>query len=296
MINGKHVVVWTPYGREETVSILAKYLERDYNRGLVDEWWLCLNTDPGKQERDLEYAAELAAAHPWIRLKERPAGCPQITPKQRNTGYFYRYMTDPGSVYVRCDDDIVYVHEDAIDRLVTASLENGALANFPVMWNNAIVSWYAQQCGVIPTSYGVVGSPFCMDAMGWANGEFAVKIHRLLLDHIEAGTPESVFLYQDFAIQPGTQYSVSFFASRGDYYANLATPGVLVPDEEESWHTVHETNRTGRPNMLIGNALVAHYSFFPQRSALAHTDVLARYRALADRLEIPQPRRPLSAA
>lgn len=296
MIDQHRVTTWTPYGRRDTVSILFKYMQRDHARGLVDEWWLASNVDPHGQEADLAYAHELAAAHDWIHVKERPSDCPQLTPKQRNTGYFYRYMVDPQCVYLRFDDDIVYVHEDAIERLVRASLENGALCSFPVIWNNAIVSWYAQQCGRIPVDYGIVGGPFCMDAMGWANGEFAVKIHRLLLDNIEAGTVPGLFLYQDFSIQPGTQFSVSCFASRGGDYAALPTPGVLVPDEEESWHTIHQPLRTQRPNMLIGNAVVSHYSFFPQRSALAHTDVLDRYRDLADRLDIPTRRGPLSAA
>lgn len=279
VIDDHRVIAWTPYGREVTVSVLAGYMRRDHSRGVVDEWWLCLNTDPD-QVSDLRYAYQLAEEHDWIKVRDRPAGVPRRTPKQRNTGYFYRYMTDSDTVYNRFDDDIVYVHEGAITNLVRHKLQTpGSLCSFATMWNNAIVSWFAQQAGVIPKEFGVVERMYCMDPMGWANGEFAVKIHRLLLDWLDAGTPEKAYLYQDFPIPPGTQYSVSCFASLGSHYASLDPPGVLIPDEEESWHTVHRPTAIGQPNMLLGDALVAHYTFGPQQAAVLATDILDRYRA-----------------
>jgi len=60
MIDGRRVVAWTPYGRVRTYSILIKYLERDIRRGLIDEVWLYMNTDPQGQEADIAYAHELA--------------------------------------------------------------------------------------------------------------------------------------------------------------------------------------------------------------------------------------------
>jgi hypothetical protein len=106
----------------------------------------------------------------------------------------------------------------------------------------------------------------------------------MLMDHIEAGTVEDLYLYQDFPLQPGTQFSVSCFASRGEDYAALPQPGVLVPDEEESWHTIHQPVAKGVPNILRGNAIVAHWSFFPQHPFLNATDLLDRYRELADKV------------
>jgi hypothetical protein len=285
MIDGRKTIVWTPYGRRETYSILVKYLQRDVERGLVDEVWAYMNTDPAGQEDDIAYAHELADQYPWFHLKERPQGVFIHGQKQRNTGYAYRYMTDDDTVYIRMDDDLVYVHENAIENLVVKRLEMPhATAIFPVTWNNALVSWFLQQAGVIPKSFGECGF-FCMDPTGWANGQFAVDIHRLLLDHIEAGTVTELYTYQDFPIPPGTQFSVSCFASLGSLYRELpAGPGILVPDEEEHWHTVHQPKVTGSPNILIGNAIVSHFTFFPQRAIVLASDVLARYRALAEKL------------
>lgn len=296
------VITWTPYGRKETVSILARYMFREHARGVIDEWWLCLNTDP-EQADDVRYAHLLARSYPdWIKIKERPAGRPRRHPKQKNTGYFCEYMTDPNTVFVRFDDDIVYIHPEAINRLVAHRLEQpDGVASFPVMWNNSIISWYAQQAGIIPAPGTIseisrgegrlisdqyvwpkVGGPHCMDAVGWADGRFAVALHQLLLDKVAAGRAEDLFLYQDMQLQPGMQFSVSVFASLGKMYAGLDEPGVLVPYEEEHWHTVAQPLKVGIPNSIVGDALVSHYTFFPQGAIVRATDILDRYRDLAD--------------
>jgi hypothetical protein len=282
MIGGKKVVAWTPYGRESTVSILFDYLRREHERGLVDEYWLYLNTDDN-QVSDLAYAYRLAKTHgDWVRIIERPQGLPRLYPKQRNTGYAYRYMADPDAVFFRFDDDIVYVHEDAVENLVRAKIAlPGTLACFALMWNNAITSWYAQKLGIIPQSLGKVASAFCMDEVGWGDGEFAVKIHRLLLGHLDAGTEEKVFFYQNFPLAPRQQFSVSCHVIDGADFCALPQPGVLDYPEEEHWITVHRPPLVGKDNVIVGDALVSHYTFYPQREAVLRTDILEQYRRIA---------------
>lgn len=286
MIDGMRVVAFTPYGRERTVSILAEYMRREHERGIVDEWWLCRNTDDD-QVSDLRYGYSLAmgSSGGWIKMLSRPSGRPRLTPKQRNTGYFYEYMTDPDTMFVRFDDDIVYVHPDAVQRLVAArtAIHDSTLAAFPVIWNNAVCSWYLQKAGVIPESYGVVARPYCMDPVGWADGRFAVKIHNLLLDTAETGDKEveRLYLYQDMPLPPGDQFSVSCFACSGKDYAALPTPGVLDYPEEEAWHTRHRPLVVGKSNVIIGNALVSHFTFMHQQHAVLATNILDRYRDLA---------------
>lgn len=280
MIDGHKVTCWTPFGRERTVSLLVKYMERDVKRGIVDEYILYMNTDDD-QVSDRAYGYALAEQYDWIRIIERPERYPG--PKQRSTGYFYRYATDPGTVFIRFDDDIVYVHESAVENLVRARLEMPApAAVFPIIINNAICSYFLQACGKIPREWGEVGM-YCMDPVGWANGPFAVKLHELLLSHIEAGTVEDLYLHHDFQIPPGTQFSVSCFASLGSMYASLPEPGVLTPDEEESWHTIHRPLATGASNVVRADAIVSHLSFFTQHAFLNPTNILDRYRELADK-------------
>jgi hypothetical protein len=284
MIDGKRVVAWIPYGRARTVEILIEYLQRDHDRGLIDELWLCRNTDPNQAE-DLAWAITAASRRDWVYLRDRPAGVFVHSRKQRNTGYFYRYMIDPDTIYVRFDDDVVYVEHDAVERIVLHAIHGPQVAAFPMIINNAICSHFLQKDGKIPLEWGEV-ELFCMDVNGWGNGQFAIDLHEFFLSCAEEGTVEEMLAsHHDYQLPMGEQFSVSCFASRGSMYAELKPPGVLAPDqilEEEAWHTEIQPRRLGVPNVIIGNAFVSHYSFFTQHPHLeAYPDILERYRILA---------------
>lgn len=287
MIDGKYVVAWIPYGRANTVSILLEYLQRDHDRGIVDELWLCLNTDPDQAD-DLAWAYQIVKERPWVKLRYRPQGVIHHPRKQRNTGYFYRYMVDPDTIYVRFDDDVVYVHEDAIERIVLNAIHGDQVCAFPIIINNAICSHFLQKDGRIPLEWGEVAL-FCMDKRGWGSGRFAIKLHELLLMSVETGTVGAFFGHTDWQLPMGEQFSVSCFASRGSMYAELDPPGVIQPDqiiEEESWHTETHPRRLGVPNKIISNAVVSHYTFHTQHPVFDGTDILDRYRTLAKGLNV----------
>lgn len=284
MIDGKKVVCWTPYGREETMSILIKYIARDVEAGVVDEYHLYMNTDP-HQESDREYAQHLYDTYAFVDLKHRPEGEFPLYPKQLNTGRYYRHAIEPDTIYVRFDDDIVYVHENAIERLVRRKIGAQSLVCFPQIWHNAVCSYYSQQFGNIPTSFGVVNSPYCMDPVGWASPTFAEDIHRMLLRYIKAGEVDRLFWHHDVQLELGNQFSVSCFAAESDIYRELETPGHLTHEEEEHWHTVMRPWQTKRANTIVGNALVSHLSFFPHTDHIRkNTDILQQYKELAEAL------------
>jgi hypothetical protein len=293
-VDGKKVVVFTPFGRELTVSILYKYLKRDHERGIVDEWQLWMNTDTedqvvvkngqiemlNAQVSDTKYGYKLAKENDWITVHERQWE-PKY-PKQLNTGMFYQFAAqDPDAVYIRFDDDMVYIHEDAITNLVRSRmLNNDSFVVFPIIWNNAVVTHHLQQMGIVPKDWGEV-EPYCMDKNGWADPEFAEKMHNLLLSAIEAGVVDKLYFHHDRQLPLGQQFSVSCFAIDGKIYSAYH----LREHEEEDWHTVYMPRRTGVYNKICSNAVVSHFSFFHQRDHLLNnTDILQRYKKLADKL------------
>jgi hypothetical protein len=283
MLDNQRVVAFTPYGRRVTVSILYEYMKRDHERGLLDEWMLCMNVDPD-QGSDVAFAKKLERENDWIKRYQRPTQFPHRTPKQLNTGQFYTYMTDPNSVYLRFDDDIVYVHEDAIENMARRAIQSEqSLGTFPIIWNNAICTWHLQVREIVPYAWGHV-QPYCMDPVGWADGHFAVNMHNLLLDKIATDDVKSLFMYQDVQLPIGLQFSVSCFAVHGRDYLALNPPGVLDYEEEEHWLTVHRPAVVGKSNVIAGDSLVSHYTFYPQREVVGATDILERYRKVAKEL------------
>jgi hypothetical protein len=282
VIGGKRVVAWIPYGRKKYVSILLKYLQRDHDRGLIDELWFYMNTDLQGQQEDRVWASRVARQWDWVKTFSRPKDLPRYPKKQMNTMYAYRAMTDPDTVYVRFDDDIVYVHENAVKEIVEHKIVSPGLCSFPIIINNAICSWWLQQDGRIPLEepdWPEVGF-HCMDPIGWADGGFAIQLHDLLLKHIENGTVDQLFAHHNFDLPP-KQFSVSCFASLGSDYARV---GGELPAEEEDWHTKIRPAQLGVDNTIVGSALVSHYSFLTQWRHFADDRILEAYRDLSEQL------------
>lgn len=298
MYQGKRVVAFTPYGRKRTVSLLYSYLKREQKRGLLDEWMLCMNTDDDQHE-DVEYATRLARNHSWIKKYKCPGpGSPKKLripetwrdgfrkPKQLNTGRFYIYMQDRDTIYVRFDDDIIWLHDAALVTLVDRKIRRPEnLCVFPVIVNNAISTWYLQKYDRYPTTWGAV-QPHAVDPLGWGDPVFAERLHRHLLEAIRGGWVDQWLCSVEQTLDTRQQFSVSCFAVDGNDYADQG--GVLDWDEEEHWHTMHRPGSVhpNRPNIVYGQALVSHFTFYTQRDRLLRTNILDQYRDLA--AHIPQ--------
>lgn len=280
MIKDKKVVVFTPWGRELTASLLYRYLKRDHEAGIVDEWHLWMNTDED-QEADRAYGYGLAEEESWIKTFERPDG-PVLHPKQMNTGRFYIYTQDEDTIYVRMDDDIVWIEPNAIARLVEQRIDNPfPFVVFPLIWNNAVCSYYLQQGEQMPSWWGTVGN-HCMDETGWRNAVFAENIHNHLLSCIEQDVVDDLFMHHSIQLPAGQQFSVSSFAQFGSEYAKV---NGQLGGEEEAWHSINQPYMLSRPNMIVPNSLISHFSFYHQRNYLLdRTNILDRYKELAESL------------
>jgi hypothetical protein len=296
------IVGWVPYGRELSVSILMPYLLRDHARGLIDSIWLCMNTDED-QASDRRYAKKLATAHKPVTLKVCPGpDTPDLDipahwregledPKQKNTGRFPLYMQDRDTIYLRFDDDIVWVHPGMVTTLVDRKLDRMAdtIAVFPLILNNAISSYMLQQHGRIPMEWGEVGKRVrsseevsAVDPYGWGDPYFAEKLHEMVLERLESNAADDLLLPAELTLGWRQQFSVSCFAIHGSEYADL--DGVLSWDEEEHWLTMHHPGLVKKSNIVCGLAQCAHFSFFTQRDFLLGTGLLDRYRALSEKV------------
>lgn len=270
------VCAWTAYGRKPTASILFRYLAREHAAGVLDEWLLCMNTPPGRDD-DIAYAQELAAEHDWIHL--RHADRKPVDGRYNPCIYqFYAQLTRPDTVYLHFNDDIVYIHPETLPRLIAASERDGILAAFPVIINNAAVSWHLQREGKIPGDAGTVGEPTAMDPTGWADPGFAEALHGYVLGKLESGDAASLFLDHPVTLPPDVRFSDNANALPGE---RLAPYAHTAWGDGEEWLTQELPGKTGKRNMIVNDALVCHYSFFTQYDHMQKTPVLGRYRALA---------------
>ncbi|KAH6881112.1 hypothetical protein B0T10DRAFT_411293 [Thelonectria olida] len=107
------------YGRRDRVSCMRCYLERNMvdNGGWLDEVLWVVNTN---DEDDLRYLDEIIASNP-MRYKKL------IIPGDKLWVYTYSKAwqhLERGKYYVKIDDDIVWIDDNAIPQLVTQKINN----------------------------------------------------------------------------------------------------------------------------------------------------------------------------
>lgn len=280
---GYKVVCFTPSGRKRTQSILVDNLSRFTD--IIDEYQVWMNTD-NSQVEDQQWLRSLPDTYEWITVVDRPKGVEKLSPKQMNTGYFYVNTTEEDTIYIRFDDDIVFIDDNFFQNLLDFRIDNPdyflVMAN---IWNNAIISYIHQQLGTVPDEPYRVEEPFCMDPIGWRNGKFAELLHRTLIDKIRSGTGQT--LYFDRAdLTNVDRFSISCFCFFGKDFAKFR--GIvgqrregIIRHDEEVWLTEVYPTLNDKLNTICGSALVAHYSFFAQRPYLDTLDILQKYKELA---------------
>ncbi|KAJ4246349.1 hypothetical protein NW762_013700 [Fusarium torreyae] len=106
------------YGRKSRVSSLRCYLERNMvdNGGWLDEVLWIVNTN---NKEDLRYLDEITANSPTRHKK--------VIPEKHLATYTYKKAwrhLERGKYYIKIDDDILWIDDDAIPNLVTRKLEN----------------------------------------------------------------------------------------------------------------------------------------------------------------------------
>ena len=278
------VISVCPAGRRRYIEVLAPYLLQ--NRDVIERhhWWV--NT---QNPDDVACLEELAAAHPdFFHLCY--GDYDDSMSIGANIWRFFKHHAEPGTVYVRLDDDIVWVDRDAVRTLVEFRLANpDPFLVFGNIVNNAVCTHFHQQAGLIPRSWGHVNKD-AHDPVGWVRGSFAQRVHRRFLRDIETGRTE---LWKQVALPiRGTQTcSINFIAWKGEDMA--AVPELHTdPMEEEAHLTTSLPTQMGRPNAACPEALVAHYAFYPQRAYIerAAKDILPRYRKIAEAGGQPTPK------
>lgn len=275
---GHKVVAVTPAGRERVMSILLDNLSRF--RHIIDEYQVWFNADEDQVE-DRKWLRSLPETYDWVRLVELKGK--RLKPKQMNTGKFYTNTIDEDTIYIRFDDDIVYIDDNFFYNILDFRIDNpDYFLVFANIWNNAILSYIHQQIGNIPDQ-PVVKDAYCMDPVAWESGSFAESIHEILIEHIENDTTSELFFGKTELID-AKRFSISCFAFFGKDFAKFDgivgyKDGELLYDEE-IWLTEVHTVTEDLLSVICGSALVAHYSFFSQRPYLDKTDILEEYKRI----------------
>jgi hypothetical protein len=268
-------IVVTPAGRQRYLEVLLQCLLNV--RDEFDRWNIWLNTT---NQEDIAYIERIAAEHDFISISY-----PKIPVDGNQSIYhFFEDCVSPDEIYVRLDDDIVYIGKGSIRRLAEERMiDSHSFLLYGNIVNNAIMTHLHQRTGAIGHEAGSVGYA-CMDPTGWNNPAFAEHVHRTFIGRFYENTLDA-FKLADSPLWNFERTSINAICWSGRDFSQFGGKVCHYPAswnmDEEQWLSVDRPRMENRPNKIVGDTLFVHYSFFTQRAHLDNTDLLQEYRKIA---------------
>ena len=270
------LVVVTPAGRKRYLRLLAHHV---LSSPVVDEWQLWDNC---RNESDRRYLHELAESDTRCKLKTLPGadGGWSII------GDFFRFCDDSEALYLRLDDDVVFIEPDFFPKFVDkANAARGKAFWFsPLVINNAVCNWLLKYFSRVD-----IKGPLTCQAMcpySWAHASFPAALHPVFADAVRQGRMDD-FRVPDRDVRL-SRFSINALGFFGDDKAALGDAFYAPEGNEEEWLSAVLPARLDRPGRIFGDLIVAHFSYYTQERTLLATTLLEAYYALAG---VPAPPR-----
>ncbi|KAI0799303.1 hypothetical protein GGR55DRAFT_702024 [Xylaria sp. FL0064] len=115
--SGFKIVAMVFFGRKRYVDILDCYLRQNLasHGGYVDEVWFMVHTE---EEDDIAWLRDLVKYNPDYKI----VGQKDCQENNQKYGCLWSHATADNTLYIKLDDDIIYIHQDAIPQLVHTRL------------------------------------------------------------------------------------------------------------------------------------------------------------------------------
>ena len=259
MIN-KCIVV-TPAGRKCYLQKLVVQLEKQKND--FNEWHLWVNTH---NDDDINFMKTLENQYDWIKCIYRDAK------KFSNLTIhkFFDYTNCPDTVYIRLDDDIIWLEETFIKTLYNFRINNPQyFLVYGNIVNNQVIDHIHQRLGVF------VKLPFieykCM-GNSWKDGNICRKIHESFINSIKTNNLQK-WKFSRWELLNHERVSINAIAWIGGSFDNFVNK---IGKSEECWLSETFPKENNVYNVICGDALCVHYAFGPQRNLLTN-DLLSKY-------------------
>lgn len=267
--------VVTPAGRKRYIEILYKHLNSQKTD--FDVWQLWLNTT---NEEDIAYMKQLEVENSWIR-------CVDLKVPHNGSASIYSFFEetkDENTIYIRLDDDIVYLSPNFIRDLKDIRLKyTEPFFIYPNIINNAVISHlhYRNKLVEFPSFVGYD----CLDKTGWNNPHFCEAIHKAFLNSIVRNEEKGLELWRKsfnvWSLDCFERVSINCLAWFGSAMKNDI---VNIDPNEETWIACDIPKKFNIYNMIVNGPVCAHYAFYTQRDHIdKNTNILSRYKAIADK-------------
>jgi hypothetical protein len=262
----KRILV-TPAGRKKYLEILFNHLKNLKNE--FDEWILWVNTE---NTDDIRYMEKLESENEFIKLQRTKIG----VKGNETIFHFFKECVDENSVYIRLDDDIVYVKPNSLNNLFDFRINN---PNYFLVYgnivNNAILSHLHQKKGTLTNE--VKFGYHCADHNGWNNPIAAESIHQKFFE-LNKNNQITDFSLNNWILRDYERVSINVISWLGSEFKKF--DGKVGVDEEQ-WLSCDKPKEIQKPNIIFGDCLFVHYAFFTQVQHIDNTDILELYKDIS---------------
>jgi hypothetical protein len=257
------------------VEILNCYLEQNLieNGGLLSEVIFISKTD---KKEDIEYLNELVAQHPQIYFIKKDHDL-------RWTFHIHYRNLDPNRYYVKIDDDILYIHPNAIQSMLDVKLthSDAIFITANIINHPNLGRVHSHFRALINTTNALPlaadsGLPIC----DWTKLECANLYHRSFLIRNEEKTLDAyMFPIWDYNAFDYSRWSINFILFKGNEVQDVE------PGDDEHQISIVIPKKYKKHSLAVGRALVVHYGYKPQRrNGLKDNSFIPEYRRLAEKV------------
>lgn len=271
MYQNYKIVCCTAAGRMRYMQYIIPYV---VTSDVVDRYDIWVNTT---NMEDIECFRMLALKFPKINLIYQPEGiCSGVS----SINSFYRFCTEKDTIYIKVDDDIVWMQPGIFEEMVAFRVAHReAFLVTPQVVNNSISSYLWQVKGVLRFGKYMRSNSGCR--IMWKRGAFALELHNWFLNRMELN-PLSYKTLKIGAIPvAGNRFSINFIMWFGE---DLAKFNGEIPGDDEEFLSSVIAPKLGKSNLFNGDCIVAHFAFGPQRLVLDKSNVLERYGQICEKL------------
>lgn len=262
MYKNYKIVACTAAGRRRYMQYLVPFV---LDSKTVDRYDIWVNTHNGA---DIEFFKQLQQHFPKINLIMQPEGWVK---GNDSINIFYKGCCDKDTVYFKLDDDIVWMEDDAIDKMVKFRVDNPEpFLVTPLVINNALSTYLLQVCGKAKLS------TYCMskaaDTILWKSDDFALRLHDWFLKKIKNNS------YQNLHVGKHPMGMCRFSINAILWFGkDMKKINGIVPGDDEEYLSCIYPTQIGAYNCWNGDTIMAHFAFFTQRAKLDEAHILEQY-------------------
>ena len=300
-------IVVTFAGRKKFMEILFPYIKKYEHK--IDEYHIYAATN---NQEDLDYIEKFSSENEFVKVFGAEPG--------RDPIYLwnecYKNSQDENSVYLKLDDDIVFIDDSLFTDFLEFRKDNPQYPIiYPMIVNNLYTSWILQEKMALQFSQKtnfnerwnsvndriinylkdnpipdrlihVIPEDFALCPIGWGNTEFAKSVHNKFLECLESNRMDifknTIDGTKGMILNNYPPVSINccswLGSSMKEYTAKYGDVW-----QDEIWLSVYLPILSGKPNYIYFDSVVSHFSYYKQmEGGILESNILSRYNKIKD--------------